>query len=232
VRVSELFYSIQGEGKLVGVPSVFVRASGCNLRCTWCDTPYASWHPDGEDWAIERIVGEVDRYLPADGGHVVLTGGEPMIMPEIETLAAALKRKGRHLTVETAATVFKPLPLDLASLSPKLSNSTPHAREGGRFAAAHEKARINVPVIQQFIDASPEVQLKFVVAGDGDLDEIDALLARLRGWTPSDVLLMPEGTDAAVLASRAGWIAEVCKSRGFRYCPRLHVELYGNRRGT
>lgn len=229
MKVAELFYSIQGEGKLAGVPSVFVRASGCNLRCSWCDTPYASWNPEGEDWSIDRIVSAVDRH---PSRYVVLTGGEPLIMPEIEPLSERLHTAGKHITVETAATVYKPLRLHLASLSPKLGNSTPHARDGGRFAAAHERQRINLPVIQQFIDTSPEFQLKFVVADAGDLSEVDALLGGLRGWTPADVLLMPEGTDAATLAARAGWIGEVCKSRGFRYCPRLHLELYGNTRGT
>ncbi len=237
MRISEVFYSIQGEGKLIGVPSVFVRASGCNLRCVWCDTPYASWEPEGEDWSVDRIVATVDRLLiGATGamapGHVVLTGGEPMIMPDIVDLAQALKAQNHHITIETAATVYRDLPVDLASLSPKLSNSTPHHREGGRFAAAHEKNRINVPVIQQFVDTSPDFQLKFVVSDQRDLDEIDALLSQIKGWQPSDVLLMPEGIDAAILRSRSGWIGEVCKRTGYRYCPRLHVELYGNTRGT
>jgi 7-carboxy-7-deazaguanine synthase len=87
-------------------------------------------------------------------------------------------------------------------------------------------------VIQQFIDAAPDFQLKFVVAGEGDLDEIEAVLKHLNGWAPADVLLMPEGTDAGTLNSRAGWISDVCKRTGYRYCPRLHVELYGNKRGT
>ncbi|HYO08269.1 MAG TPA: 7-carboxy-7-deazaguanine synthase QueE [Tepidisphaeraceae bacterium] len=229
MNVSELFYSIQGEGKLVGVPSVFVRASGCNLRCAWCDTPYASWDPQGDDLPLDEIV----RRVAAFGArHVVLTGGEPMIMPEIEPLAAALREREHHVTIETAATVFKPVVLDLASLSPKLSNSTPWQHEGGRFAAAHERQRLNVPVIQRFINAAPDFQLKFVVATEVDLDEIGQILAQLRGWRPEDVLLMPEGTDVATLASRAGWISDVCKRTGYRYCPRLHVELYGNARGT
>src|SRR5688500_8193520 len=225
MKVSELFYSIQGEGKLTGVPSVFVRASGCNLRCTWCDTPYASWDPEGGDIAVDEIVRRVAEF---GARHVVLTGGEPMIMPDIEALAAAMHERGHYITIETAATVFKPVKLDLASLSPKLSNSTPWEREGGRFAVAHERQRLNVPVIQQFIDTSPDFQLKFVVATENDLIEIDSLLAQLNRWRPADVLLMPEGIDATTLASRAGWISEICKRTGFRYCPRLHVELYGN----
>lgn len=229
MRLSELFYSIQGEGKLSGVPSVFVRASGCNLRCTWCDTPYASWNPEGDDVAVDEIVRRVEEF---GAKHVVVTGGEPMIMPDVVELCDALKSRGHHVTIETAATVYRPVKLDLASLSPKLSNSTPWQREGGRYAAAHEKQRINVSVIQQFIDASPDLQLKFVVSSAADLEEIEQLLKRLRGWSPAEVLLMPEGTDAATLASRAPWISEICKRTGYRYCPRLQVELYGSRRGT
>lgn len=229
MKVSELFYSIQGEGKLTGVPSVFVRASGCNLRCTWCDTPYASWDPEGEDLPVETIVA---RVLEHDARHVVLTGGEPMIMPDVEPLCEALHARGQHITIETAATVHKPVRMHLASLSPKLSNSTPWQREAGRFARVHEERRINVPVIQQFIDAAPDFQLKFVVSSEADLDEIGTLLEHLDGWTPEDVLLMPEGTDVDTLRARAGWIGDVCKRTGFRYSPRLHVELYGNTRGT
>ncbi len=229
IRISELFYSIQGEGKLVGVPSVFVRVSGCNLRCTWCDTPYASWSPEGGEMSVAEIVAAVEKY---GARHVVLTGGEPMIMPGIGALCERLHARGHHLTIETAATVFEPVVMDLASLSPKLSNSTPTDREGGRFADLHERQRLRLGVIQQFIDHAPAFQLKFVVAAEQDLDEIRSILAQLSGWRPEDVLLMPEGTDVQTLERRAGWVSEVCKQTGFRYCPRLHVELYGNTRGT
>jgi 7-carboxy-7-deazaguanine synthase len=229
MKVAELFYSIQGEGKLMGVPSFFVRASGCNLRCTWCDTNYASWEPEGREMSIAEILA---AWRENSASHVVLTGGEPMIMADIGELAAAFKAENCHVTVETAATVWKPIQLDLASLSLKLANSTPWDRESGRFAEAHEKNRINLPVIQRFIDESPDFQLKFVVSSDSDLQEIEQLLANLRGWEASDVLLMPEGIDMETLRSRADWIGEVCKAKGYRYCPRLHVELYGNKRGT
>jgi 7-carboxy-7-deazaguanine synthase len=232
VKIAELFYSIQGEGKLVGMPSVFVRVSGCNLRCTWCDTPYASWEPQGDELSVSQIIVNVREY---PSRYVVLTGGEPMIMPEIGQLCGELREMNCHITIETAATAYPPrqqIAVDLASLSPKLSNSTPTERAGGRFAAAHEKNRLNVPVIQRFIDSSPDFQLKFVVARERDLDEIDALLDDLSGWTPADVLLMPEGTDPQTLADRTGWASELCKHRGFRFCPRLHISMYGNRRGT
>jgi 7-carboxy-7-deazaguanine synthase len=229
MRIAELFYSIQGEGKLMGVPSAFVRVSGCNLRCVWCDTPYASWNPEGQEMSVDRILGRVGEF---GARHVVVTGGEPLIMPDIEPLCEALAAAEYHITVETAATVFKPLRLDLASLSPKLANSTPLYREGGRLARMHEQRRLNVPVIQSFIDTAPLFQLKFVVADPADLREIQQVLGELRRWRPEDVLLMPEGTDAATLASRAAWLTEMCKQHGYRYCPRLHIELYGNRRGS
>ncbi len=229
MKLSELFYSVQGEGKLMGVPSVFVRASGCNLRCTWCDTPYSSWQPEGEDVSVAQIVARVQEQRAR---HVVITGGEPMIMPDIAELCVAMKGAGMHVTIETAATVFEPIELDLASLSPKLANSTPHDREGGRFVAMHEKQRLNVQVIQQFIDSSPDFQLKFVVSAAADLIEIEELLSQLNGWLPADVLLMPEGIDVEALASRSIWLVEACKRTGFRFCPRLHVLLYGHARGT
>ncbi len=229
MRIAEIFYSIQGEGKLSGVPSVFVRASGCNLRCTWCDTPHASWMPEGEDVAVAEIVRRVGEHRAR---HVVVTGGEPMIMPDVAELCDALKHNDHHVTIETAATVYKPVRVDLASLSPKLRNSTPLTRDGGRFAEMHERQRLNVKVIQQFIDTSSDFQLKFVVADARDLAEIEAILAQLHRVSPADVLLMPEGTDAATLEGRSGWVAEICKRTGYRFCPRLHIALFGNVRGT
>src|ERR1041384_4555433 len=91
LRIAELFYSIQGEGSLAGVPSVFIRTSGCNLRCGWCDTPYTSWSPEGVDLALDQILDEVKAH-PAR--HVVVTGGEPMIAPEIIPLTERLRDLG------------------------------------------------------------------------------------------------------------------------------------------
>src|SRR5205085_10332811 len=176
-----------------------------------------------------QIVARIEEFAAS---HVVLTGGEPLIMPDIVQLCDRLKRREKHITVETAATIYKELKLDLASLSPKLANSTPLDRDGGRFAAAHERQRINLPVIQRVIDSSPDFQWKFVVSGEADLSEIRQILDQLRGWKTSDVLLMPEGIDVETLNQRAGWVSEICKREGFRFCPRLHVQLYGNRRGT
>ena len=168
VRISEIFYSIQGEGRLIGTPSVFIRTSGCNLRCVWCDTPYTSWTPEGEDWTIKEVLREVRKY---SARHIVITGGEPLLAAEIQELAATLKRAGAHITIETAATIFKPVACDLVSLSPKLANSTPWQKQQGKFAEMHEKRRLNLEVIQKFIDGY-DYQLKFVVDQRSDFNEI------------------------------------------------------------
>jgi 7-carboxy-7-deazaguanine synthase len=228
MRVAEIFYSIQGEGRLMGVPSAFVRTSGCQLRCEWCDTDFTSWHPEGEPLSVAEVLARL-REFPAR--HVVVTGGEPLIAAGIEELCAALRQAGYHITVETAATVFKPVECDLASLSPKLSNSTPHQREGGRFAARHDALRLQPDVIRAFVERY-DYQLKFVIDRPEDVAEVLELLERLPGVDRERVLLMPQGVTRAELDERGPWLAEACKRHGFRYCPRLHIELYGHRRGT
>jgi len=223
MRIAEIFYSVQGEGGLVGVPSVFVRTSGCNLRCSWCDTPYTSWNPEGEEMSVAQVVERVMAFPAAR--HVVLTGGEPMIAPEIGELSRALRERGLHITIETAGTVFADVVCDLMSISPKLANSTPE----GTFRAQHERSRRRPEVIRQLM-AAYAYQLKFVVAREEDLEEVCAIMSEL-GAPAQKVMLMPEGVSANVLRERGLWIAEMCKLHGFRFTPRLHVELYGNRRG-
>jgi 7-carboxy-7-deazaguanine synthase len=165
--------------------------------------------------------------------HVVLTGGEPMIAPEIHELAFQLQEDGYHITIETAATVPpRGIACDLASLSPKLAHSAPDARLDDTWRRKHGELRRRPDVIAEWI-AAGNYQLKFVVSTPADMDEIEALLRDTEcAIPPHKVLLMPEGTDMASLREKAGWLAELCKARGYRYAHRLHVELYGNRRGT
>jgi 7-carboxy-7-deazaguanine synthase len=228
--ISEIFYSIQGEGELTGVPSVFVRTSGCNLRCNWCDTPYASWNPEGEDFSIDSIVAEVLKH-PAQ--HCVLTGGEPMVAKGIHELARQLRTADKHITIETAATVPpKGIDCDLASLSPKLSNSTPDKRLPTTWRDRHESARLQIDVIRDWINHYP-YQLKFVVSSEKDVTEIQELVEHLDPTTPpSKILLMPEGTTPESITAASNSLVDLCKRSGYRLCHRLHVDLFGNTRGT
>src|SRR5882672_5154350 len=147
MKIAEIFYSIQGEGALVGVPSVFVRTSGCNLRCVWCDTPYTSWQPEGDELSLDEILARVDEHPQAR--HVVLTGGEPMIAPQVVELTERIHARGLHITIETAGTVSKPVVCDLMSISPKLAHSTPP----GPWSTIHERLRIQPDVLRQLMDA-------------------------------------------------------------------------------
>jgi 7-carboxy-7-deazaguanine synthase len=209
---------------LLGVPSVFVRTSGCNLRCTWCDTPYTSWNPESEDLAIDEIGVRATAYGAA---HAVVTGGEPMIADGIVDLT---QRLDMHVTIETAGTIYKPVRCDLMSISPKLANSTPLERDGGKWAAQHDRLRYQPEVLKRLMGGFV-YQLKFVVTAPADLEEI-ARIVEVSGADRKRVVLMAEGTDAATLAERGRWIAEISKHEGFRFSPRLHVDLWGNRRGV
>lgn len=228
--ISEIFYSIQGEGELTGVPSIFIRTSGCNLRCNWCDTMYASWNPEGEEMSLAEILEKVDLH-PAQ--HCVLTGGEPMVAKGIHELATALSKKGKHITIESAATIPPDgISCDLASLSPKLTNSIPDNRLPEIWRQRHEQLRLQPQIIQQWVDQYP-YQLKFVVASAADIDEIQLLLRDIdRNIPPTKILLMPEGTSVDVIRGRDETLLGICKRYGYRYCNRLHIELFGNKRGT
>ncbi len=222
-----MFYSIQGEGMLAGVPSVFIRTSGCNLRCRWCDSWYTSWEPEGEERSLEEILEFVRRH---SRGYTVVTGGEPMISKEIVPLTRKLRELGQHITIETAGTVYAPVECDLMSISPKLRNSTPARAQAGEWAERHERTRIRLDVLKRLMECYP-YQLKFVVCDPGDIQEIVELVERL-GACRDRVLLMAEGTDRETLAERGRWLAELCKQYGYRFTPRLHIELWGHQRGV
>ena len=231
MKISELFFSIQGEGELTGIPSVFVRTSGCNLRCRWCDTKYSSWTPEGENVDIEELVERVCSY-PAR--HVVITGGEPMIAKDIKEFVDLLKQSGKHITIETAGTIApNGIQCDLASISPKLSDSTPEKGEiSEEWIERHDSTRIDYNILNEWID-SYEFQLKFVVSRREGINEVKCIIDKIESdILPEKVLLMPEGTDSETIHSRYDMLVDLCKENGFRMCNRLHLDLFGNTRGT
>jgi len=226
LKVSEIFESLQGEGASMGIPTMFVRLAQCNLHCTWCDTKY-TWdfeHYRYEDEVHEQSVAEVAAAINASATRrVVLTGGEPLLQQRaLETLIRALDGDV-VIEVETNGTLA-PSEALLArvvqwNVSPKLTN-----------AGDPERLRIRPEILGQFRE-SGRAFLKCVVHTEADYAEAEALVTLL-GWPRARVLFMPEATSREQLRERSFSVAEAARSRGFRFSSRLHLELWGGRRGT
>jgi len=243
MKVNEIFVSIQGEGRLAGVVSVFVRLAGCDLHCRWCDTPYARRPDQGRDMSVAEIIEQVDSH---DCAHVVVTGGEPLIAPQLPALLGGLKARDRHVTLETAARQYRPIVCDLVSISPKLTHAQldeeskpnvgaePHVNAGAeprtRPGVAIETDRLNIKAIRNFIEEH-DYQLKFVIRDEDDLTEVEDILNQLPAVPKDRVLLMPLARTQSEHRRRGPLVAELCRAQGYRYCPRLQVELWDNRRG-
>src|SRR4030042_1901402 len=212
--INEICYSLQGEGFLAGVPSVFGRLAGCPLRCKWCDTKYAWDENAGKDCSVEEIIQKVQE---GKSRFIVITGGEPMVNPGLPGLVRKLKDLDKHITIETAGITFIPnLPCDLMSISPKLSNAG---------------ARPEETVLRKLID-NYKYQMKFVVDPQEDLAEIQQTI-RIIGNVDSDrVMLMPQAATREELLAKSPMVAEMCKQGGFAFCQRLQVLLWDNKRGT
>jgi 7-carboxy-7-deazaguanine synthase len=237
MRVIELFYSLQGEGMLVGLPSVFVRLAGCPFRCRWCDTAYAWDYAAGQELDPGQIAEQVNLW-PCR--FVVLTGGEPMTGPDLAVrpglvdLSHRLQAAGKHITVETSGVLFVPdLACDLMSISPKWDrrprrSSTP--AEGDWATGTHQSDRLTLETIRRLIQTYP-YQLKFVVESPADVEEVRQVLGQLGELDPARVMLMPQAATREELVSRSPAIAEACKQAGLRFGQRLHLLLWGRQRG-
>ena len=226
-KYSEIFSSTQGEGILTGVPSTFFRTSFCNIRCWFCDTDYTSWSPETKEISVE----DAEAQIRAMGNkHVVITGGEPFLWKEeLKSLCRKLSFD-HHVTIETNATIFHPVQANLISLSPKLASSTPWNRDT-KWAKKHEKKRINIPVIQDFLNHY-DCQLKFVICDGGELDEIQSIVNELDNIQPDRILLMPEGQTREEIEDKQLMVLGICEQFGWRYSDRLHTRIYGKTRGV
>jgi 7-carboxy-7-deazaguanine synthase len=225
MRIAEFFQSIQGEGEFAGTPSVFVRTTGCNLRCWFCDTPYTSWEPEGTHESWQTLA---ERILACDCTHVVVTGGEPMLQPDIVPLTERLARAGRLVTIETAGTIHRAAHAALMSISPKRPNSTP---TDALWSPRHEAFRDRTDVVAR-MTREYRYQLKYVIDSPSDIADVDGHVAQIGGIAPDRVFLMPQGTDADELRDKTRWLCDEAARRGYSVSPRLHIELFGNRRGT
>ncbi len=222
--INEIFYSIQGEGKLAGLPSIFIRLAGCPLRCAWCDTPYAWSSKAGSEYTIEQVKNQIAS-LPTR--HIVITGGEPMTNPAIRELTEQLGNSDYHITIETSGIrAIRTLPCDLMSISPKLSNSKP---ENLKKPHEYEKIMLDIEELKILI-SEYQYQLKFVVEQPRDLDEIARLLDKIENIDPEKIMLMPQAVTRKQYLQRAPVIVEFCKQTGFAFSPRLQAVLWDAKR--
>lgn len=219
MRINEFFYSLQGEGRHAGTPSVFIRMAGCPLRCRWCDTAYAWDFESGTEQPTELLLG---RAVEFPTRHLVVTGGEPIVQEGLKEFLQTFAEAGYLITMETSGLRFvADLPLHLVSISPKLSNSSTDTPEAKRF---------NPDAVFQLMESYP-YQLKFVVERPEDLNEIAACIERLGAVDPERVYLMPQAGRRDEYLDKSVWLADYCLKTGFAFSPRLHIMLYDGQRG-
>ena len=223
----EIFFSIQGEGVNIGVPAVFLRLALCNLQCVWCDTKY-TW--DWDHYEYEKEVRDmsppaVEEEITRFGcSHLVITGGEPLMQArQMVPLVQSLKNLDYFIEVETNGTLIPPQEfsslVDQWNVSPKLANS------------ANSVKRREVPRALNYFVGLPNAYFKYVVEKPDDIDEIVSLNSTY-GIASASTLLMPQAVDSAELLQKSGWMVERCQETGFRFSTRLHVLLWGAKRGV
>jgi len=228
------FYTLQGEGKYIGYPSVFIRLSRCNLRCMWqnangtftkCDTPHTSFEPEIDEVKISKLVETICNY---DTEHIVISGGEPFFQKKVTILIHELVKYGKFVTVETNGTIYHENEAQFISLSPKLSTSSGHPTYG----KMHDLHRINYSALSNFITKSKDFQFKFVVNTEDDIKEILEIKRVLFERTTIDIndyiWLMPQGIAEYQFDGRLKWLAEICKQYKWKLTDRFHIRLFGS----
>lgn len=243
LNISELFYSIQGEGKKAGTPSFFIRANYCNLRCQFaggnlCDTPYTSWNPNDSKnlgkTTIEYILSQYIKFYPSD---IVITGGEPTLQRVgLIELCSEIKKldKKIFITLETNGTRYGEYVkfIDLISISPKLATSIPSDE---KFKKRHLKQRLNFNVLKKYQLGAKrglyDIQWKFVITSEKDVDEILQIQEKVK-FPDNSIYLMPEGINRTDLSRKRKLVVDLCKRYNFNYCERLQILIWGNKRGV
>jgi|TARA_R100000781_G_scaffold12544_1_gene11056 7-carboxy-7-deazaguanine synthase len=241
--INEMYTCLQGEGKLLGIPHILIRVSGCRLRCqfadSFCDTPYSSWKPEKGRFTYQDVHEFFEKHPHIH--HTMITGGGPTLHAKmLQKLCEIAKKHYQHITIETEGSEFVSTMGDLISLSPKLSNSTPRPGTTMPFTGKivtegdmkkHEKWRTNYEAMKQLIEHHPDYQLKPVISSEEDLEEVKELQKILD--VPNDmVYLMPEGLERHQLNERRKWLTELCVREGYNFTDRLHIITYGDERGV
>lgn len=223
--VSEIYESFQGEGPFAPIPSLFIRTSGCNLRCSFCDTPFTSWNPEGTQISLGELA---ERVHESTAPHVVLTGGEPMLAPELTELTEICRKAGKFITIETAGTVDRSVECDLMSISPKMHNSTP---SDPSWSKRHEETRHQPAVIRSLFGRYRSI-LKFVIDEVSDVEEVKLYLAEFPEVAAENVWLMPQARTKVELQQKSAMVQAAAQKSGFQFSSRLHIEKFGNVRGV
>lgn len=240
----EIFHSIQGEGKNIGQPSVFIRTSLCNLHCIWCDTDYTwNWEktrfahvkdtePSYTKYKMDEMIISLsleeiyDEIAKTGCKNIVLTGGEPMM--QLDELASLIeffntKAEDYFFEIETNGTImpnekFEAL-IHQYNVSPKLANSN------------NSKKLREKPEVYRYFTDNPKAVFKFVISSEKDLTEVLTICKDYK-ISNKKVYLMPEGTNPEMLQKKQQWLIEICKKHQFNYTDRLHVHIYGDKRGV
>ena len=223
--IAETYESFQGEGPWAGTNSLFIRTSGCNLRCWFCDTPYTSWDPEGEQRSLDDLQATVDA---STAEHVVITGGEPMLAAQLTELTEICRAAGKTITIETAGTVDRSVECDLMAISPKRSNSAP---QDPNWRRRHEQSRHQPAVVQSLLQRYHCI-LKFVIDSEDDFDDVQQYLTEFPIASAKQVWLMPQARTQDELAARAPMVEQAATDLGFNFSPRLHVAQFGDARGV
>jgi len=236
MKVVEQFKTLQGEGRYLGVPSYFIRTTGCNLRCAWknpndtitiCDTPYTSFNPEkGSDLDIEQVL---KTLKDSNIKHVVITGGEPTLQKDLSEVVNRFIEQDYHVTIETNGTRYVPdIPLAFMSISPKTGNSYNQV-EGSVESKLHQTNNSFMEPIGQFVKTNL-YQLKFVFSDERDI----AVIESIRGINKiprRNIYLMPQGISREQFKEKEQKMFELCVKYGYNYSPRMHVDVFGNKRG-
>ena len=230
INVCDIYVSIQGEGKYLGYPAIFIRTSGCNLRCQWqntlCDTPYTSWDAEVSFKPISHVIDQVRRLKKKYGvvEKIVITGGEPLIQKDIAFLTSELGTMGFFVSLETNGTIAKPVKIDFVTLSPKLKSSVPVRT---KHATRHESIRYCKEALSYWLNNFP-YQIKFVINEEEDENEISAMLSELGISNSKGIYVMPQGVTREQLMHNSKRCIDISLRRGWKFTPRAHIDIYGN----
>lgn len=237
MKICEQFNTLQGEGKFLGVPSHFIRTTGCNLRCAWknkdgsvtkCDTPYASWKPE-KGWELDvdqTILDLIDTNIK----HIVITGGEPFLQKDLPEIVSEFVTHGFFVTIETNGTIFNNKLRKknvFLSISPKLKSSYSQDKDSvERKIHTKNNTKENLFFLMQNYD----FQLKFVVNNKEDFHEIRQLKLE-ESIPPNMIWIMPQGITAEHFQEKQKMMFDKCVELGYNYSPRMHIDVFGNKRG-